>query len=71
VSDVISGGSVVAMVTVVTRQSRALVNNNMNRCCDFRKQKCDQERSRENYTELTKEILRMWNLKNKSDMVYK
>ena len=47
-------GSVVAMVTVVARQSRALANNNMNRRCNLKRQKCDQERSREDYTELTK-----------------
>jgi hypothetical protein len=51
------------MVTAVARQSRALANNNMNRRCNFRRQKCDQEKSREGYTELTKEIQRIWNVK--------
>jgi hypothetical protein len=36
-----------------------------NRCCNFRRQKCDKERNREysKYKDLTMEVQRMWNVK--------
>jgi hypothetical protein len=56
----------VTVVVKVERQSRAMTNNNnMNTCRNFRRQKCDQERSWEDSEDLTKEILRMWHVKTK------